>query len=340
MEDQKNRKTIWILGALGVFAFLLHIAIGSVYIPIAEVVTALFGGIPSKETWSTIIWSFRIPRATTAVLIGASLSLSGLMMQTLFRNPIAGPFVLGISAGASLGAAILILGTGMLGINLYLNPLNHWNLAIFSILGSILVLLMVLAASLRVRDVATLLIVGLMFGSATSALVTILQYNSEQEALKRFVLWNFGSLGGVTQSELLVLFSAVAIGTLWTFGLAKSLNALLIGEDYAKSLGLNVKRARFQIISATALLAGTATAFCGPIAFVGIAVPHLTRMLLRTRQHVQLIPATILFGILVMLLCDLIAQLPFLEQNLPINAVTSLLGAPMVIWIILKRRRV
>lgn len=340
MDSSVNIKPFLVVGLLSVVTFCFHLALGSVDIPILDVLKTLFGGNPEKESWSTIIWSFRMPRGITAIVAGAGLALSGLMMQTLFRNPIAGPFVLGISAGASLGAAILILGAGWLGTMIDINPLNNWNLALFAILGSTAVLLLILAASLRVRDISTLLIVGLMFGSATGAIVTILQYNSDQESLKRFVLWSFGSLSGVTKSELLVLFLAVICGVIWTFGLAKPLNALLIGEDYAKSMGLNVNKSRLQIIGATALLAGSVTAFCGPIAFVGIAVPHFARMLLKTRQHVLLIPFTLLLGVLTMLVCDLIAQMPLSERNLPINAVTSLFGAPLVVWIILKRQKV
>ena len=211
-------------------------------------------------------------------------------------------------------------------------------MALFSVLGASFVLLLVLAVSFRVRDVATLLIVGLMFGSLVSAVVTVLQYYSGQEALKRFIMWGFGSLSGVTKADLGILLPAIIIGIVWTFSLSKSLNLLLLGERYAQSLGLSLMKSRISIIGATALLTGTITAFCGPLAFLGIAVPHLTRMLLRTQQNTLLIPATLLMGSILLLVCDIIAQLPFLEQNLPINAVTSLVGAPIVIQIILSRR--
>lgn len=320
--------------------FLLDIALGSVAIPFHEILTILTGGEATKITWQTIVLNFRLPSALTAVCAGVGLSLSGLLMQTLFRNPIAGPFVLGISSGAGLGVAVLILTTGSLGIAASLNPLHEWTLAAFAMGGAALVLMLVLLVSHRVQDVATLLIVGLMFGSVVSAVVTVLQYYSGQEALKRFVLWSFGNLGGVTWSELKALLPLTLIGTVWTFLLLKPLNALLIGEDYAQSMGIATRRVRRSIILATAIMAGSVTAFCGPIAFIGIAVPHLARMGSKTQQHRLLIPATLLTGIIVMLTCDMVAKLPFFDQTLPINAVTSLLGAPLVIWIVLKRGRV
>jgi len=324
----------------GLILFLLDIALGSVAIPFNDIIRILTGGEATKDTWQMIILNFRLPAALTAVCAGVGLSLSGLLMQTLFRNPIAGPFVLGISSGAGLGVALLILTAGGLGISAALNPFHQWTLAIFAMSGAALVLILVLLVSRRVQDVATLLIVGLMFGSVVSAVVTVLQYYSGQEALKRFVLWSFGNLGGVTWSELKALIPLTLIGTVWTFLLIKPLNALLIGEDYAFSMGIATRKVRRSIILSTAIMAGAITAFCGPIAFVGIAVPHLARMGFKTQQHRLLIPATLLVGILVMLACDIVSKLPFFEQTLPINAVTSLLGAPIVIGIVLRRGRV
>lgn len=320
--------------------FLLSLATGSVRIPINRIIQTMIGGANIEETWTTILWSIRWPRAITALLAGIALSLSGLMMQTLFRNPIAGPFVLGISSGASLGAALLIMSSGIFGVSAVLNPFSSWHLAIAALLGALLVLMLVLAASFRVRDIATLLIIGLMVGSTTGALVTILQYYSDQESLKRFVLWSFGNLGAVTNSELKILSIVVVLGLVWTISLTKALNALMIGEEYARSLGLNVQSARLQLIGATALMTGTLTAFCGPIAFIGIAVPHLTRMAFKTQHHLLLVPACVVVGASVMLFCDLVTRMPFSDQQLPINAVTSLLGAPLVIWIVLRRKRI
>jgi len=330
--------TILIISCL--ILFILDIALGSVAIPFSDILTTLTGGEATKNTWQNIVLNFRLPGALTAVCAGVGLSLSGLLMQTLFRNPIAGPFVLGISSGAGLGVALLILTAGSLGVAASLNPFHQWTLVAFAMAGAALVLALVLLVSRRVEDVATLLIVGLMLGSVVSAVVTVLQYYSGQEALKRFVLWSFGNLSGVTWSELRALLPLTAIGTVWTFLLIKPLNALLIGEDYARSMGVHTQGIRRHIIVATAIMAGAITAFCGPVAFVGIAVPHLARMGFRTQQHRLLIPATILLGIVVMLACDMVSKLPFFEQTLPINAVTSLLGAPVVIWIVLRRGRV
>ncbi len=339
--SQHRTKIGWIIGLAGLalLLFLLSLAIGSVSIPFKGLLQSI-SGTAENETWSTILWNIRWPRAITALLAGIALSLSGLMMQTLFRNPIAGPFVLGISSGASLGAALLIMSSGIFGVSAVLNPFSSWHLAISALLGALLVLLLVLAASFRVRDIATLLIIGLMVGSTTGALVTILQYYSDQESLKRFVLWSFGNLGAVTNSELKILAGVVLAGVVWTLSLTKALNGLMIGEEYARSLGLNVQSARLQLIGATALMTGTLTAFCGPIAFVGIAVPHLTRMAFKTQHHLLLVPACVVVGSSVMLFCDLVTRLPFTESQLPINAVTSLMGAPLVIWIVLRRKRI
>ncbi|MEM7104097.1 MAG: iron ABC transporter permease [Bacteroidota bacterium] len=328
------------LGILLAFFFVLDIAIGSVTIPPSEIVKALFGFPEVQESWSNIVWKFRLPRTITALIAGAGLAISGLLMQTLFRNPIAGPFVLGISSGASLGVAILVLATGWVASFLPLSPMSSWSMVLAATFGSFLVLLIVLSVSWRVRDIATLLIVGLMIGSATSALVTVLEYFSDKESLKRFILWGMGSLTAVTWKELNLLIPIVFAGLVWTFFLSKSLNVLLIGEDYAMTSGLNIKRARYQVIAVTAILAGSITAFCGPIAFIGIAIPHFARMVFRTQQHQVLIPATIITGMVVLIFCDILAQLPFFEGQLPINAITSLMGAPIVIWIVLNRRSI
>jgi iron complex transport system permease protein len=329
-----NRIYIITLIFLAIFFLLADIAIGSVWIPLDEVFTILTGGEPSRSAWKTIILDFRLPRVLSAILVGAALSISGLLMQTLFRNPIAGPYVLGISSGASLGVAILLMAGGVS----MLSGMGQWALVIVSALGAGLVLLLMMLIAWRVRDIVTLLIVGLMLGSATSAVVTILEYFSGLQELKMFVLWSFGSLTRITWAEFWVLFYFVVIGLSGTFLLTKSLNALLIGEDYARSMGLQIMPVRFAVISITAILAGSVTAFCGPIAFIGIAVPHLARMLFKTQNHQLLIPTTILIGIVIMLFCDFLAQMPGSEQNLPINAVTSLIGAPVVIWIVIRRK--
>jgi iron complex transport system permease protein len=294
----------------------------------------------SEDIVGKIIWQLRMPKTLTAILAGASLSLSGLLMQTFFRNPLAGPYVLGISSGAGLGAAIWIMGSGwLLSMGLSGVLLNSWGLVIASSIGAGLVLLILLAVSWRIGDVSTLLVLGMMLGSAVGAVVMLLQFFSGSESLQRFVFWNMGDLGGLANAELAVLaiVNIIAIG--FSFILAQPLNVLLLGEENAKTLGVNVQKLRWMLILTTAILAGSVTAFCGPIAFVGIAVPHAARMLWRTQRHQILIPGTILLGMVVMLFCQIIATLPFQDKILPINVVSSLLGAPAVIWIALSVRK-
>jgi iron complex transport system permease protein len=314
----------------------LHLIWGSVHLTLLEVWEALFGYSLQKQHL-LIIWEFRLPKIITTLLAGMSLSISGLLMQTFFRNPVAGPFVLGISSGASLGVAILILASGWLaswGI-----PVDStWSTIMMAMLGAGSVLAVLLVVSYRIRDINTLLILGLMFGSATGAIVTLLQYFSNQQDLQQFVFWSMGSLSAVTWDELYILMPVCILTVTLTLGLSKTLDALLLGEQYARSMGVSVKRSQQLIIGATAILAGGITAFCGPIAFIGIAVPHLGRMLFRTHRHLVLIQGTALLGMITLLFCQLIAQLPGSSQMIPINVVTSFMGAPMVIWIILGKK--
>ncbi|GEQ85977.1 iron ABC transporter [Patiriisocius marinistellae] len=319
--------------------FLINISLGSVAIPLSDVVASIFGGEVEKSSWNYIIQNYRTPKALTAIMAGGGLAVSGLLMQTLFRNPLAGPFVLGLSSGASLGVAILILGAGALGGFMGGILLNDWSLIIASALGSFLVLLAVLAVTFRIKDTMAILIIGLMFGSVTSAVVAVLSYFSTAEQLQQFVFWSFGSLGNQSWEGILILSLCFFIGILLSLVSAKALNALLLGENYAKSMGLKIKRNTFIIIVATSILAGGITAFAGPIAFVGLAVPHLTRQFIKTSNHLILIPAVLICGAILMLLCDTIAQLPFTEYFLPINAITSLVGAPVVIWLLVKKRK-
>ena len=319
--------------------FFINISLGTVSIPLKEVFSSLFGGEAIKSSWQFIILEYRLPKAITAILVGGGLAISGLIMQTLFRNPLAGPFVLGLSSGASLGVALLILGAGVFGGTLGGLLLGPWILVIASALGSFLVLLAVLAVSFKVKDTMTILIIGLMFGSVTSAVVSVLSYFSNAEQLQQFVFWSFGTLGNVSWNGILILFICVLIGLLICLSTIKSLNALLLGENYAKSMGVNLKKATLLIIIATSLLAGGITAFAGPIAFVGLAVPHLTRQYFTTSNHFILLPAVFLSGGILMLFCDTVAQLPFSNFTLPINAITSLFGAPVVIWLLVRKRK-
>lgn len=324
-----------------VVLFLASIALGSVDIPLSEIVSIVFLGESGNEAWTKIVENIRLPRAVTAILAGSALSIGGLQMQTLFRNPLAGPSVLGISAGASLGVAVVMLAAGTITSVFAIQQLSSagsWLIIGAASIGSGAVLFLILLISTRVRDSVTLLIIGLMIGNITIALVSIWQYFSAPEQIRDYLIWTFGSLGGVTGSQLWILTLVVAIGSVIAFGLSKQLNGLLLGENYAKSMGLSVDAARFWIILSTSLLAGGITAFCGPIGFVGVAVPHLTRSLLNTNEHRILIPATFLMGAILMLACDIIAQVPGSSTTLPISAVTSMVGSPVVIWVILKRR--
>lgn len=328
-----------LLALLLLLVLLLNLSLGSVAIPFKETVTILFGGVPQKESWQYILLEYRIPKGLTAILVGGGLAVSGALMQTLFRNPLAGPFVLGISSGASLGAALLIMGTTLFTGVLATQMTNDFSLAAAASLGSFLVLLVVVVVANRVRDTMALLIIGLMFGSITAAMVSVLAYFSDATALQRFVFWSFGAVGGLSWNQLGILALLVLLGVLLSVLSLKSLNALLIGENYAKSLGIPLKRAKYLIIIATGLLAGSITAFAGPIAFIGLAVPHLTRQLFNTMDHKVLVPAVFLFGAIVMLLCDTVAQLPFSAKVLPINAITALVGAPVVIWLLINKRK-
>ena len=323
----KNLKFI-LLVLLTAILFVADVVYGSVRIPINE----LFSG---DEVYHNIIYNFRLPKALTALITGAAISVAGLVMQTLFRNPLAGPYVLGVSSGASLGVAIFILAGGMLPA-MFVE--SGWGLVISATLGAVLVLMMVLAVSFRVRQAVSLLIVGIMFGQLSGSLVTILQNSSDPDSLKLFVVWTFGSLSAVTWNYMWVMLPIVIVGLTIVFTIQKPLNALLLGENYAQGLGVNVGRTRFLIITAIALLAGATTAFTGPIAFIGMAVPHLVRGLLQTSNHQLTIPGSILVGASLLLVCDLVCQLPADGYTLPINAVSALVGAPIIIWIILKNR--
>lgn len=337
----KNRNTLlFSLLFLGVLLlFIVNISLGSVAIPVKEVFNCLFTNQPSKETWQYIILEFRVPKAITAVLVGAGLSISGLLMQTLFRNPLAGPYVLGLSSGASLGVAIVILGAGFLPPFLATLFLSSYAIIMASSLGSFLVLLAVLSISMRLKDTMAILIVGLMFGSFTGAIVSTLTYFSTAEQLQKFTFWSMGSLGNLSWTSIGLLAICVFTGLLLSVLCIKPLNALLLGENYAKSMGLNYKKTRFIILLATSLLAGSITAFAGPIAFVGLAVPHIAKLVFQTSNHQILFWSTLLFGAITMLICDSISQLPGSDLTLPINAVTSIFGAPIVIWLLVRKQK-
>ena len=317
----------------------MNISLGSVSIPLKSIFASLIGGNIDNESWQYIIQDYRLPKAITAIIVGSGLGISGLLMQTLFRNPLAGPFVLGISSGASLGVALVIMGASVFGGFISTLMLSQWSLVIAASLGSFLVLLAVVTVSIRVRDTMAILIIGLMFGSITAAIVSVLAYFSSAEQLQQYIFWGFGSLGNLSWKELGVLLIVYLFGIFLSIYSIKQLNTLLLGENYAKSLGINIKKSRLLIIIATSLLAGTITAFVGPIAFIGLAIPHLTRQIFKTSNHKILMPAVFLYGAIVMLICDSIAQLPMSDYTLPINAITSLVGAPVVIWLLIRQRK-
>lgn len=324
---------LFLLFATLVVTFVASLFIGSVAIPAGDVFDAIFGG---TNDHAVLIRTFRLPRALTCLLAGSALAASGLVMQTLFRNPLAGPDVLGLSAGSGLMVALVIM-TGQLFSSFIFH--NAWVIAIASSIGSGLVFIFVLAIARFVKDNTSLLIIGLMIAASTSSLVGVIQYLSRAEDLQTFMIWGLGTTGSTGYDEIAVLAIAVVVGLLIAVFLMKPLNSLLLGENYAFSLGIHVDRTRIMILIAASIMTGAVTAFCGPIAFVGIAVPHLVRLLLPTSNHKQLIPGVILGGALLMLLCDIIAQVPGSTQVLPVNAVTSLVGAPVVIWMVIRSKR-
>jgi iron complex transport system permease protein len=322
--------------ALLILSFLANISLGSVNISVSEIIQGFLTGEWTKTSHEQILLNYRLPKAILAILAGIGLSISGLQMQTFFRNPLAGPYVLGISSGAGLGVAILILTSSALGLGLGAG-VNPWATVIAGTLGAGLVLVIVSLVAWRIKDSMTLLIVGLMFGSAVSAIISVLSYFSGAEALKIFTLWSMGSLGGLVWNQIFVLGIVILIGIIPMTLSIKSYNAMLLGESYAKSMGINPIKLRWLMILSTGLLAGSITAFCGPIAFIGIAVPHVARMIWKTADHRILFPASALMGGILLLICDAIGQLPGSAQTLPINAVTSLIGAPIVISLVLRK---
>ena len=324
---------MYFMGLLLIALVLLDLRLGSIHISLGDMLGFLLGKGELSDQQQVILTRFRMPRLATALLAGAALPACGLQMQTLFRNPLAGPYVLGISSGASFGAALVVLGAGATGIA------ATWSLALAAWIGAGTVMLLLLFVSYRIKDVMTILILGIMFSSGLAAVISIMQYFSQASALKSFVIWSMGSLGNVTGSQLSIMAWAISPVLLITLGYSKVLNGLMLGEDYAASMGIRIARTRIIIFATTSILAGTITAFCGPIGFIGIAVPHMARFLFRRSDHRILMPATMLTGMVVMVLSDVVSQLPGTERILPINAVTSLIGIPVVIWLVILNRK-
>ena len=328
----------WILLiTLLVGLLIANISIGSVQIPLSKLFLSLYTDQP---LFSDILWHFRIPKALTCLLAGSALATAGLLMQTLFRNPMAGPDVLGLTSGASLLVALVILleqfSTIFKGVLFH----NSWSVALAASLGGGLVFILIISIAKYVKDNAALLIIGLMISAATSSLVSVMQYTSKADDLQAFLIWTLGSMGNTNWTEISVLAIVVALGLGISYGSVKSLNSWLLGENYARSLNINMGRSRLWIVVATGLLTGSVTAFCGPIAFVGLVVPHLVRLIIPVTNHKILMPAVMMGGSILLLFCDLVAQLPGSTQILPLNAITSLIGAPVVIWMVIKSKRI
>lgn len=339
---RRNKLNIIILSLilfLGIILFILNLFVGSVTIPFRELFDLILNP-ESDSTLYTIVINYRLPQVVTALLSGAALSVAGLLMQTLFRNPLADPSMLGISSGAGLGVAITVLLTGILGGNA-LSSFGLWSnlgVSLAAFIGATLVLTIVLGFSSRVKNMTTLIIIGLMISYFAGSLTDIMKFFSLKEDIHAFVIWGMGSFSAVGTSKLTFFSIAIIIGLLASLFLTKTLNILILGDLYAENLGLNINRSNLIIILISGYLTAIVTAYCGPIAFLGLAIPHLTRFIFRTSDHRILLPSTILIGMVVSMLCNLIARMPGFEGNLPINAVTALIGAPVVIWVILRKR--
>lgn len=331
-----------LLIALLIFVFfLLNILLGSIQIPFKDVWHILWGDYNGNEIWQNIIWKSRIPQALTALVAGAGLSVSGLQMQTVFRNPLAGPSVLGISSGASMGVAFVVLLSGTIGgIALSkVGVMGEIALTISAIIGSLSIMALIIFVSQKVKGNVTLLIIGVMVGYVANAVIGVLKYFSVEEDIRAYVIWGLGSFARVSGNQMTLFVSIMLVLLPLSFLLVKTLNLLLLGDAYARNLGLNIRRARLQVITCSGVLVAIVTAYCGPIIFLGLAVPHLCRSLFRTSDHRILMPASLLMGGAMALVCNLIARMPGFEGALPVNSVTALVGAPVVISVLFNKRR-
>lgn len=325
-----------------VVLFLLNLFLGSVNIPMRSIWNILWG-IDGGESviWQNIIWKSRVPQSMTALVAGAGLAVSGLQMQTVFRNPLAGPSVLGISSGASLGVAFVVLLSGSIGgIALSrLGVMGEIALTVAAIIGALSIMALIVYVSQKVHGNVTLLIIGVMIGYVANAVIGVLKFFSVEEDIRAYVIWGLGSFARVSGNQITAFVSIMAILLPLSFLLIKTLNLLLLGDAYARNLGLNIKRARLQVIACSGVLVAIVTAYCGPITFLGLAVPHLCRGIFRTSDHRVLMPASLLAGAALALLCNLIARMPGFEGALPVNSVTALVGAPVVVSVLFKKRR-
>lgn len=331
MHNYRSTILFVLLALLTAILFVVNIAVGSVNIPLSEIWAAIMG--EAKADIRAIVIEIRLVRTVMALVAGIALSISGLQMQVLFRNPLAGPYVLGVSAGASFGVALLLLGMPIIGVAMP-PMLQSFGIAGAAWIGSAAVLIAVVTLARRIKDIMVMLILGIMLSSGVGAVVEIMQYFANEASLKSYVVWTMGALGDVTTSQLAIIVPVILVGVIMAVRAIKPMNMLLMGESYAQSMGLNIKASRNLMLISTTLLAGTVTAFCGPIGFVGIAIPHIARMLFRTADHRTLLPSTMLCGGVMMLSGDIIAKL----LSLPINTVTALMGIPIVIYIVIRNR--
>ena len=323
-----------------VILMVVNLLIGSVRIPVADV-CGILAGTESNEIWENIIWKSRLPQALTAIVAGAGLAVSGLQMQTVFRNPLAGPSVLGISNGSALGVAFVVLLSGRLG-GVALSRLGYLGdaaMSVAAIVGALAVMMLIVWISQKVRGNVTLLIIGVMIGYLATAIIGVLKFLSPEEDVKAFVVWGLGSFSRVSGDEMVLFVVLMAILLPLSFLLVKPMNLLLLGDRYAANLGLNIRRARLLVILCSGVLVAIVTAYCGPIMFIGLAVPHLARVLFHTSDHRVLIPATMLCGAALALVCNLIARMPGFEGALPVNSVTALVGAPVIAAVLFRRRK-
>lgn len=338
-----RRKTGWIM--LGIVATIAALAVanlllGTVSIPLRSVAAILFGSDEESEVWRNIVWKSRVPQTLTALVAGAGLSISGLQMQTVFRNPLAGPSILGVSSGASLGVAFTILFSGLGGTALSrLGFAGEMALSLAAITGAMLVMALIVYVSQKVRGNVTLLIIGVMIGYVANAVIGVLKFFSVEEDIRAYVIWGLGSFARVSGDQMMLFVGLMTLLLPLSFLLIKTQNLMLLGDGYARNLGLNVKRARLLVIASSGVLVAVVTAYCGPIMFLGLAVPHLCRGIFATSDHRVLMPASLLVGAALALACNLIARMPGFEGVLPVNSVTALVGAPVVIWVLFRRRK-
>lgn len=332
MKKRKNSAVLLSMMALSVLIlFACNLVLGSVRIPFADVARILSGSFTGKETWRHIVLDSRLPQAVTALFAGASLATSGLLLQTLFRNPLAGPSILGISDGANLGVALVMI---------YFSATSYITTVLAALAGALVVLAIIIGFSHKVKNNVMLLIIGIMMGYIASSLISIINFHASADRVHQFVIWGMGDFSGVSLEKLPYYAAFAIFGLLASLLLIKPLNALLLGESYASNLGVNVRRSRFFILICTGILTASTTAFCGPISFIGLAVPHIARLLLGTSNHKQLVPVTILAGSATALLCNVLTVMPGGNEVLPLNAITALIGAPVIIYVIVNRHNI